>query len=282
MAHQPDEELRALRERAYGPTADIYEDAAALRRLRELEDHAHDAAPGGDGAPPHEHPEPVEPAEPHAGAWEDAPHEEAPTDRAWTREDDDLPTAGSGGEAQSPTSLRHEDAAFAASPVVPPTPSTSRATTRPRGFSWLRRSTVLWLTGLIVTAIVSAGVTLWAVRDGGRIAVLQPTDPADWPDNVLGDPPEGSRLFDEFLGLTVVAMPQSWGSGAGMDCLYVLESGEDGFMTTIGCAAGVFSPAAALSVSERAPDELRERFADGTALQFVLNGDHVNVYVDEP
>ena len=38
MTDQPDDELRALRERAYGRHADIHDDPAAMARLRELED----------------------------------------------------------------------------------------------------------------------------------------------------------------------------------------------------------------------------------------------------
>lgn len=47
MSDDVAEELRRLRARAYGPDADIRDDPDALRRLRELEGHAIDAAATG-------------------------------------------------------------------------------------------------------------------------------------------------------------------------------------------------------------------------------------------
>ena len=75
MQSQSDDELQTLRERAYGLKADIHDDVAALRRLRELElrdqslTPAVDRIPGGNPAvPPGEPAFPIEvpPATPKA------------------------------------------------------------------------------------------------------------------------------------------------------------------------------------------------------------------------
>ena len=52
VSSQRDDELRALRRRAYGPDADIHTDAAAVRRLQQLEGHRSEAGPAGTEEPP--------------------------------------------------------------------------------------------------------------------------------------------------------------------------------------------------------------------------------------
>ena len=265
MSHEPDDELRALRKRAYGRDADIEGDPAALRRLRELEEEAHRRLAEG--------PEPGErttiPAEPEAP--EETP---APGIRS---------SAGSGAAENAAASASGPDDEPA---LAGAEPADAAARDFPQPSSpawWRRRSTLLWSAAVIAALIVGAAAALWAgEQQRGRVAVLQQADVEDWPRNVVGEPPDGSRLFEDFLGLTVVIMPQSFGGGSETECLYVLESGGQGFMSTIGCSAGGFPATAGLAVTARAPDELRERFADGTALQFVLTDSRVHVYADEP
>lgn len=282
MSHEPDDELRALRRRAYGRDADIDDDPVALQRLRELEAEAHRRIPEG--------PEPGEsttaPAGEDALGTTPAAGIRSPVDPLTTQ--DAAPSISGPDDEPDPAVV--ERPAERADGVGEPTDGATGSADGAAGDSakpsspawWRRRSTLLWSAAVVGALVVGAAAALWAGQQQGRVAVLQQADVEDWPRNVVGEPPDGSRLFEDFLGLTVVIMPQSFGGGDETECLYVLESGGQGFMSTIGCSAGGFPATAALAVTPRAPDELRERFADGTALQFVLTGSQVNVYADEP
>ncbi|NLP84723.1 hypothetical protein HF576_12760 [Microbacterium sp. CFH 90308] len=274
MSREPDDELRALRKRAYGRDADIDGDPIALRRLRELEEEAHRRLPDG--------PEPGEraatPADSDAPATTPAAGIRSPVDPLTTEDAAVLVSAQDDG----PDSALVDPAAERADGVAEPVDGAGESAKSSSPAWWRRRSTLLWSAAVVGALVVGAAAALWVSQQQGRVAVLQQADVEDWPRNVVGEPPDGSRLFEDFLGLTVVIMPQSFGGGDETECLYVLESGGQGFMSTIGCSAGGFPATAALAVTARAPDELRERFADGTALQFVLTDSQVHVYADEP
>ena len=275
MSHEPDDELRALRRRAYGRDADIDGDPVALRRLRELEEEAHRRTPEG--------PEPGErttsPADEDALDTTPAAGIRSPVGPLTTR--DAVLSVSAPDDGPDPGLL--DPATERADGVAEPADGVAGDSAKPSIPAWWRRrSTLLWSVAVVGALVVGAVAALWAGQQQGRVAVLQQADVEDWPRNVVGEPPEGSRLFEDFLGLTVVIMPQSFGGGDETECLYVLESGGQGFMSTIGCSAGGFPATAALAVTERAPEELRERFADGTALQFVLTGSQVHVFADEP
>jgi hypothetical protein len=311
------DELRALRERAYGPAADIHEDPQALLRLRELEELSRPSAGNGTSGsgtvpPPSagslggDVADPLPEADRRA-AEVPLPGEEPDVSIRRPRLTSTFP-GGAGEPPALPVGAAHQPAAFvtgsaardeaARADSIPPdvdspapgaeAGSETAADERPTDTEtpatpwWRRRVVLLWAGSLVLTALIAVGATLWTVQSKGRVAVLQVAEKTEWPEAVLGDPPPDSRVFESYLGLIVVVMPQSWGPGEGMDCLYVLERSGQGMMSTVGCAAGVFAPSAALSVSERAPDELRERYADDTALQFVLDGDLVHVYAQEP
>ncbi len=47
-----------------------------------------------------------------------------------------------------------------------------------------------------------------------------------------------------------------------------------------GCQVGGFPGTVEIPLTADAPDELREAFPDATALQFVLDGDRVGVFLD--
>lgn len=49
-----------------------------------------------------------------------------------------------------------------------------------------------------------------------------------------------------------------------------------------GCSAGAFPAVTRFTVTSAAPDALRERFAVGTSLRFVLEGDEIHVRSDDP
>lgn len=276
MSHEPDDELRALRRRAYGRDADIDGDPVALQRLRELEEEAHRRIPEG--------PEPGErtTAAPDEDALGATPADgiRSPVYPLTTQDDAALSVPGPDDESD-PGLV--DPATERADGVAEPADGVAGDSAKPSIPAWWRRrSTLLWSAAVVGALVVGAAAALWAGQPQGRVAVLQQADVEDWPRNVVGEPPDGSRLFEDFLGLTVVIMPQSFGGGDETECLYVLESGGQGFMSTIGCSAGGFPATAALAVTARAPEELRERFADGTALQFVLTGSQVHVYADEP
>jgi hypothetical protein len=300
-----DDELQTLRARAYGPDADIDGDPAALERLRELENDARSAT----AAVPVAREVDLDPADamtdaaapafaasavsaggaPSLGAFVDLATEgeaadegadDSPEDRAYgTRARTRPGAADLMPDDADPQASRVSDAA-PEEPGDAPTDGEA-ATTQSRPW-WRTRRAVAWMGAIAVVAVVGLAAAVWSTQAQGRVAVLQQTDLDGWPNNVMGEPPDGARLYEDYFGLTAVQMPQRWGSGEGMECLYIVESGGQGFMSTIGCAAGGFPPTAALLVSERGPEELRERFAEGTALQFVLRDGLVHVYAEEP
>ena len=302
-----DDELERLRARAYGPDADIDTDPAALDRLRELEDDARsataampvvsgevrppsasamtDAAAPGSAAPTVAGREIVGSMEPVSHAGPGGPSDETDDDAdAWgsgirSRTRPGIADTAWGPEATAQEPVEESDTVPGGEPGEVTDDDATASTPRPW---WRTRRALAWMGAIAVVAVVGLAAMVWSSQGQGRVALLQESDLDGWPDNVMGEPPDGARLYEDYFGLTAVMMPQRWGSGDGMECLYIVESGGQGFMSTIGCAAGGFPPTAALLVSDRGPDELRERFAEGTALQFVLRDGLVHVYADEP
>ena len=91
-----------------------------------------------------------------------------------------------------------------------------------------------------------------------------------------------------FEGLTVARTPWSMFGQGDDDCLFVVADqriGDDGSIRGpiyTGCRAGSFPATAEFLVGIDSPQQLRDRFGDGTALQFVLDGDVVGVFVGAP
>jgi hypothetical protein len=308
-----DDELERLRARAYGPDADIDTDPAALDRLRVLEDDARsataavplasgelrspttaqttrattDAAAPSFSASTADDREVAESIEPvgHAGIGAGGQADEADGDAdAWGSGIRSRTRPGIADQTWAPEASAQEpieggDTVPGSEPGEATDDDATASTPRPW---WRTRRALAWMAAIAVVAVVGLATVVWSWQGQGRVALLQEKDLDGWPDNVMGEPPEDARLYEDYFGLTAVTMPQRWGSGDGMECLYIVESGGQGFMSTIGCAAGGFPPTAALLVSARGPDELRERFAEGTALQFVLRDGLVHVYADEP
>lgn len=241
MAEHTDE-LRALRARAYGPEADIQDDPAALQRLQELE--ALERAI----------------AAPAVTTTAIAPAVEL-IDQAET------PAAPVDEPAAESTAAADEDAADI--PASPPEPA-------PLPW-WRRRITLLWAGSLVIAALLggAAALSLQAIT-AGRAAVLQEDSTRAWPEGFFGGRPPGARMFTAFHGLTVVALPEQFGP-TDTECMYVIAEPTNA-MVTAGCTAGSFPAVASLVVSPESPDELLERFGEGAALQFVLDGSQVTVY----
>lgn len=287
------DELRLLRARAYGPDADILDDPEAMRRLRELEEQARPAGeasdPAASGAV----------ASSSAAAGSEAADPGAEDPRA-------IAAATSAGAAADPTAnarrgledavhngvaeargTRSDDADTDASRTpdgVPPADAVQgpSPTPAPAGGPWWRRTRTLWIASVVLAAVVASAVTLAAsTLSTGRVAVLAVDPDAEPPDGFFDQAGEGV-VFEEFFGLTAVLAQQVWTRGEVLDCVFVRSAAGDAQMATGGCAGGGFPPTAAMVVTPSFPRELRERFPDGTALQFVVEGSEVHVYAKEP
>ncbi|GAB3603115.1 hypothetical protein [Microbacterium aureliae] len=250
------DELRMLRARAYGPDADILDDADALERLRELEDEARRAAL--DAPAPAAAPTPATP----------------PPARVESAADDGTTSLADAAPDLAPDDVDVDPAG----PVI--------ATPRRRWYRLLtpRRLALLWVVSLVFAGLVASAVTLALTSDGHReVAVLQEAEDAEWPTNIFGTKANGAAVFEDLAGLMVVAMP-GWSPGAAEAmCLYVVDSNPArGSISTGGCAAGSFPATGALTVTTSSPRELRDRFELGVSLQFILEGDRVRVLSDTP
>ncbi|WP_109208612.1 MULTISPECIES: hypothetical protein [Microbacterium] len=307
----PLDELRALRERAYGRDADIHDDPAALARLHELEAltaaskiDATGASPAGEApveraaggarrssiaaAAPSARPEPVagdaRPIGPAAGRRADAAPAALSDPRGLDGSSYGDPAAAAGGGGAPAT------ASGDASPrVEEPGTAADKAGTEaepeapePAKRWWRRRIPMLWAAVAVVGALfVGVGLTL-AVQglQAGRVAVLHQDPDGAWPDDFFGPRPAEGRVFEEFHGLSVLVFPQVMGPAGSQTCVYVVTD-TNGFGTG-NCGAGSFPPVANMVVAADAPEALLERFPEGTALQFVVDGEQVLIYAREP
>jgi hypothetical protein len=289
MSTAADEELRALRARAYGPTADIENDPAALRRLQQLEamrqprvavDDAVVPAPEAETV---RHVEPIRPAEPVRGE------------------------TGSGRRAQDSV----EDAldVFAGAPAEPSEPVSARERSAERLSAWFsaRTSRIVWLAAIVAAAAlsaaaVSAAVTFALVKispvsststGAPQIATLEATSVLEIPAGWMGAGPS-SAVFD-FYGLALIESTGGYFNGSvGADCLTVARADQvpekDDFdvsegwsydgPTYTGCAVGTFPATVEVPFDSNIPKELSERFPSGTALQFVYDGERIGVFLD--
>ena len=276
-------ELRELRARAYGPRADIATDPIALRRLEQLEASraaipdsgvvsvdARSASVIADGR-----------VEDRAG---DALLDRLGDDSLW----DDDPDAAS-----------TDDVDDAADTAVGPGP-TGPGAGRPARLG--RKHTVLWVSSVVASAAVAALVTFAVISlqtvstssGAPQVDTLRLTPEGAIPPSWFG---AGSDVASaEFAGLTIFETP-GWTSESGdrvsdNRCLSVartsdlLEEGEDEGDSYVGgpiygtCGVASFPTALAMPFSDELPDELMERYPSGVAIQFVLDGDRVGVFVD--
>lgn len=244
MDERRDDELRALRERAYGPGADIHDDPVALARLDELERALT--------------PVPAEPERPVIAAV-DEPEAEHPLDE---NPADPEPASSIGPDVPD---------------VLPAISASAPERSRPS-----RRLVWLWAGSVAAAAVIGAAVTTATLTwPGDRVAALAETDVSEWPSEFFGSPQEGSRVFEEYLGLKVLVVPNAWGSAeAGVECVFVLRVADDdsggeqqspGELLTTGCGEETYPPSAAFVISDASPAELRERFDVGTSIKVVLD-----------
>lgn len=237
------DELRMLRARAFGPSADIQGDPAALERLRELEDLA------------------LEPVD------------ETPS-----------PLVETDAPASEPESiLRDADPAVEAG-----APATAAA-----GGRIPLRVHALWGASLVATAAVATALTAGLTptiavshdADVTLVGTVEVDDSAEWP-VFMGQRADGALVFEDFLGLTAMTQGEDAFAPQGIRCMSVVltdyRSRDDSYVgpSFWGCGAGDFPVRVPVMIDEAAPDLLRERFAAGTALEFVLDGDRVGIFSD--
>ncbi|WP_337001978.1 hypothetical protein [Microbacterium sp. LB12] len=270
-----DQELRALRARAYGPMADIEKDPAALRRLQQLEAMQHAAASGGGStaSPAVVEPEEVRDPEPATAGW----------DRAF-EVFDPAPSAPSDGDSSVPEATSDEPA--------------PRRPLWPASFG----SRVVWAAAIAASAAIASAITYGLVSvtpvaasaGAPQIATLEPLPGAAIPPGWMGAGPS-SAVF-EFYGLTLVETSSgySYGFGGGTNCFLVIATSavpdRDDYDSSSGwsiegpvysgCAVGVFPSTVEMPIDSNAPKELTTRFPSGGALQFVFDGDSVGVFLD--
>lgn len=262
-----DEELRELRARAYGPHADIAADPAAVRRLQELESARTPVATVVRARPTPE------------------PSPQAPDSGAAGRSDD-----GEKGDEDG-----DEDSLWGDEDAAPEASGWSVSTAR--------RRALLWAASIVVTAAIAATITytlvsipmISASAQAPQVDTLSMTRTGAVPDGWAGAEPDTAAA--DFYGLTIFESAR-WVSESGdreseNRCLTVVrtqdvpEEGEfngtswsvDGPMYGA-CSIGVFPATVEVPIDGDTPDELIERYPAGTALQFVLDGDRVGVFLD--
>lgn len=262
-------ELRELRARAYGPRADITNDRAAMRRLRELE-AARRAETSGATA------EPASDGEADASPIGPPPADTVPTGDA-------PPTAGGDPEWWHPGEVTEDE------DRVGPTESAPR------------RRRVLWALSVIASAAVAAGVTyaltgvapVSASSGVPQTTTLHPTSATLVPQGFVGAV-ESTPVYD-FYGLTLFLSEGAFGAPVGSDdvCLIAVSTDAvpaidsfDGSSWSLdgpaysGCTAGAFPATIEVSLRGDVPAALGARFSGSRAIQFVLDGDRVGVFVD--
>ena len=155
-----------------------------------------------------------------------------------------------------------------------------------------KRVAILWISSLVAVALIVGAVTaLTAPRTstaGGvrHVGTVHPDPAFVWPE-ALGEQVGDAQGFTDFFGLTAVAGNGFFGTEAAETCILLLETaqieGDENFALSpsrFGCGAGPFRATAEFVVQGELPPEMLERFPEGSALQFVLDGSRIDVYSD--
>lgn len=252
-----EDELHALRQRAYGPNADIHLDSHALNRLRELE---------GVGRQPIPHyevdPEPAPAAERQSDPVELEPVEREPQGRVWLRRFLLLARTG-----------------------------LTRLMRIRRSTALILLGLAVAVAAMIVALVLVQRVQTDPLQVGAEQVARLSLDPGYQVPSIFGSAATegGVQGFQEFHGLRVVETSGGmFGRGGSDACLTVYSSATitDPDSTSFagplmgGCAAGTF-PA---MVQFRAdlpdfPEELRSAFPGSTGLQFVYDSANHEVVV---
>lgn len=263
-----DEELRALRARAYGPNADITQDQTAIQRLQELE--ARRVSTEFESSS-------VVASIPVMDAVASV---ELPSPRASDRSHDQ-PSVGDAPE-----------------PSVPPD---SGAAAQASGERTRRRRKMLWIASVVASSALAASVTYaltWitpvsASSGAPQIDSLEPSVAVEVPAGWFGAD-KNSVVFD-YYGVTLFTGRSDYSAPNASDaeCLFVVRTdqvpaeedfdptswGFDGEMYS-DCGVSIFPAAVEIPLGNKVPEELSARFPSGRSLQFVLDGDRVGVFLD--
>jgi hypothetical protein len=268
MDEQSGDELRSLRQRAYGPNADIQQDPVALERLRQLEAQTAPRRPATVEPVPEFEPEPEWESDPVAvtpDVAESAPYLSDEAGSARGQQPDRASAEDASGE---PSADAVPADPIPAEPILPEPPRARR------------RGALVWAGALTGALLVGATLSYIAVGlTPGSVGVLQADPDGEWPDD-FSPRGAGSEIFEDFHGLTIVLVPQDWNGGAPSPCLFILSNASRGLIGGAGCGAGDFEPIAAITVTEQMPDALIEEFPVGSALQFQLRDGEVVVFAD--
>ncbi|MFS0866287.1 hypothetical protein AB3M83_03000 [Microbacterium sp. 179-B 1A2 NHS] len=268
-------ELRTLRERAYGRDADIDTDPEARRRLAELE-AAHAAESAARPAVPER------PASRAASAPPALPV--SPARRGATS-----------GRPSEPVGTGADAVADAAAMTPAPTDrGTARSRAVTMALTWAGSLAAVAAVAVSVTAASSVGAA-WPASPGSdpdifRAATLRATPEVPAPD-AFAFGGEGAS-FEHFHDLAVFEAVFEPGGGI-TRCLILADSAvverdpddHEGIFSGYvmqGCGAGAFPAVLSVVVDAQMPDGVREAYPDGSSLQFVLEGDSVEVFVAEP
>jgi hypothetical protein len=253
------DELQRLRERAYGPDADIAQDAAAQARLTELES-ARRSAPT---------PELVE------GSPAPSP---VPELAEWSSSLSPVTELVEGSPASGPTpevvdGFRGTDAS--AAPVAGSTPATKPP--------WWRRprSWAIVGAGALALAVITALIAWISPPPPDRVLALQSVGERDEFVDVYGNlewlglDAEGLRRYDDFRGFSVWSGTSRYGT----DCLLV--SRPDQGLGALGCSPEGLPTIADLQKYMGVSDLAFDDMPTGSLIRFILNGDRVDVYLGE-
>jgi len=247
MDERTNAELTSLRTRAYGPGAGLLGDRDALDRLSALEELARaERTP----VPPES-----DESAPRADDAESIEVSPEPSDTGGDADDE-----GSGAPEPLIWWTRRRIAAVGAFGLV---------------------------AVIVAVAAIAAAFTYRLQADPREVAVLQVDRAAEWPE-MMGDRPEGGEIFEEFYGLRAFIQVNAASFSAVDVCLSVIEgtavTGRGSYSNFyIGaCGAGEFPATVSMLVNSTAPEELQERFPEGTSLQFILRGDEVAVLSAPP
>ena len=245
------EELRLLRARAYGPHADIADDATAVARLRELEDLERQ-----DRLPP-------APRVPLTSAAAAAGSRAA------------LVTPDGDGDGDG-----HDD---------DPRDRPALVGSKRRLWVWAASLAVVAALASAATAASLTFVPVTAAAGVPQVDTLVPAPDAAVPP-VFGQRTGAERAYENYYGVAAfTGRAPTDATDNRNPCLYLLDADEVGADDTRGfrgnfvyggCGAGVFPATVQFVVADGMPDAFVQRFPIGTSMQFVFDGENVGVFSD--
>lgn len=290
-------ELGELRRRAYGPDADIFEDAAALERLRELEEAASRTGSGAAALVLREASAPVGDVMP---ALTPAPAPSGPVVSDASSTPSRPPLDPAGGMPAGPVAAGDSAPAAESGPVVEPTPSdegAADAQAEPvppgrhgnssrmrrlyaRATSTGRRRIVLGVGALAVVGLIGGfvGWTIAQPRVDRVLAVTSATRDIDGANeqfltqvySVRG-PLRGHERYGDLRVWTADA-------DRGSKCIIVTSADPMDYILGVGCAPAAMAASLDVYLVQGMPDT-GLRLPDHSVIRFVRSGDDVKVTV---